>query len=71
MLSAQETSALEPLLNQDELVGGGYYVEYRTDDARLTIEVLKKAVEYGALCINYAEMTEFLYHKKKTCRCAS
>lgn len=42
MLSAQETSALEPLLNQDELVGGGYYVEYRTDDARLTIEVLKK-----------------------------
>ena len=65
MLSAQETAALEPLLNQDELVGGGYYVEYRTDDARLTIEVLKKAVEYGALCINYAEMTEFLYHKKK------
>lgn len=65
MLSAQETLALEPLLNQDELVGGGYYVEYRTDDARLTIEVLKKAVEYGALCINYAEMTEFLYHKKK------
>ena len=65
MLSAQETAALEPLLNQDELVGGGYYVEYRTDDARLTIEVLKKAVEYGALCMNYAEMTEFLYHKKK------
>lgn len=43
MLNAQETLALEPLLNQDGLVGGGYYVEYRTDDARLTIEVLKKA----------------------------
>ncbi|MGA3676321.1 glycerol-3-phosphate dehydrogenase/oxidase [Lysinibacillus agricola] len=65
MLSAQEAAALEPLLNRDELVGGGYYVEYRTDDARLTIEVLKKAVEYGALCLNYAEMTEFLYQKKK------
>ncbi len=65
MLSAQETAALEPLLNQDELVGGGYYVEYRTDDARLTMEVLKKAVEYGALCINYTEMTGFIYHKKK------
>jgi len=65
MLNAQETAALEPLLNRDELVGGGYYVEYRTDDARLTIEVLKKAVEYGALCLNYAEMTEFLYQKKK------
>ncbi|WP_068983062.1 glycerol-3-phosphate dehydrogenase/oxidase [Lysinibacillus xylanilyticus] len=65
MLNAQEAAALEPLLNRDELVGGGYYVEYRTDDARLTIEVLKKAVEYGALCLNYAEMTEFLYQKKK------
>ncbi|MEQ6854270.1 glycerol-3-phosphate dehydrogenase/oxidase [Lysinibacillus capsici] len=65
MLNAQETLALEPLLNQDGLVGGGYYVEYRTDDARLTIEVLKKAVEYGALCLNYAEMTEFIYEKKK------
>ncbi len=65
MLSAQETATLEPLLKRDELVGGGYYVEYRTDDARLTIEVLKKAVEYGALCVNYTEMTEFLYSKKK------
>ncbi|MCL1702786.1 glycerol-3-phosphate dehydrogenase/oxidase [Lysinibacillus sp. Bpr_S20] len=65
MLNAQETAELEPLLNRDELIGGGYYVEYRTDDARLTIEVLKKAVEYGALCLNYAEMTEFLYEKKK------
>ncbi|MFY0520886.1 glycerol-3-phosphate dehydrogenase/oxidase [Lysinibacillus sp. UGB7] len=65
MLSARETTALEPLLKSEELVGGGYYVEYRTDDARLTIEVLKKAVEYGALCLNYAEMTEFLYNKKK------
>lgn len=65
MLSAKETMELEPLLEQDGLVGGGYYVEYRTDDARLTIEVLKKAVEYGALCLNYAEVTEFLYDKKK------
>ena len=65
MLSAKETLELEPLLEQEGLVGGGYYVEYRTDDARLTIEVLKKAVEYGALCLNYAEVTEFLYNNKK------
>ncbi|KOY82772.1 glycerol-3-phosphate dehydrogenase/oxidase [Lysinibacillus macroides] len=65
MLDAQETLALEPLLNPEGLIGGGYYVEYRTDDARLTIEVLKKAVEYGALCVNYAEMTAFIYDKKK------
>ncbi|MEK5231218.1 glycerol-3-phosphate dehydrogenase/oxidase [Lysinibacillus sp. FSL K6-0232] len=65
MLSAEETLALEPLLNPDGLVGGGYYVEYRTDDARLTIEVLKKAAEHGALCVNYAEMTAFIYDRKK------
>ena len=28
--------------------GGGSYVEYRTDDARLTIEVMKRAEEKGA-----------------------
>lgn len=38
----KETSAKEPLVKQDGLKGGGYYVEYRTDDARLTIEVMKK-----------------------------
>ena len=65
MLSTKETLEKEPLLKQDGLVGGGYYVEYRTDDARLTIEVLKKAVEFGALCLNYAKVTEFLYDKKK------
>ena len=65
MLNAKETLEREPLLKQEGLIGGGYYVEYRTDDARLTIEVLKKAAEYGALCLNYAKVTEFLYEKKK------
>jgi glycerol-3-phosphate dehydrogenase len=36
------------------------YVEYRSDDARLTIEVMKSAVERGALCINYVEFSSFL-----------
>ncbi|MFD0129242.1 glycerol-3-phosphate dehydrogenase, partial [Bacillus subtilis] len=38
MLSAKETLQKEPLVKKDGLKGGGYYVEYRTDDARLTIE---------------------------------
>ena len=42
MLSKQETLNKEPLVKRDGLKGGGYYVEYRTDDARLTIEVMKK-----------------------------
>ncbi|MBB5323340.1 glycerol-3-phosphate dehydrogenase [Anoxybacillus tepidamans] len=61
MLSAEETLQKEPLLKKEGLLGGGYYVEYRTDDARLTIEVLKKAVQCGADAVNYVKMEEFLY----------
>lgn len=61
MLSRAEVLAHEPLLNKDGLIGGGEYVEYRTDDARLTIEVAKKAHELGADLINYTKVTEFLY----------
>ncbi|AVP36958.1 glycerol-3-phosphate dehydrogenase/oxidase [Staphylococcus felis] len=64
MLSKKETTAKEPLVKQDGLKGGGYYVEYRTDDARLTIEVMKKAADQGADIINYAKVTNFLYDGK-------
>ena len=47
-----------------DLLGGGYYVEYRTDDARLTIETMKKAAEKGALCLNYMKAESFIYNEK-------
>jgi len=61
MLSREETLKKEPLLKKEGLLGGGYYVEYRTDDARLTIEVAKKAVEKGADLLSYTKMEDFLY----------
>ncbi|WP_424767519.1 glycerol-3-phosphate dehydrogenase/oxidase [Paenibacillus sp. sgz302251] len=61
MLSLAETLHKEPLLKREGLKGGGYYVEYRTDDARLTIEVMKKAVETGALAVNYAKVETLRY----------
>lgn len=61
MLSKEETLAKEPLLRKDGLIGGGYYVEYRTDDARLTIETMKAAVQRGADAINYVKAENFLY----------
>ncbi|WP_203257511.1 glycerol-3-phosphate dehydrogenase/oxidase [Hyunsoonleella ulvae] len=61
MLDKTETLAKEPLLNQHKVVGGGLYAEYRTDDARLTIEILKKATSIGATIVNYCEMTSFNY----------
>ncbi|AGA56623.1 glycerol-3-phosphate dehydrogenase [Thermobacillus composti KWC4] len=61
MLNARETLEREPLLRSEGLRGGGYYVEYRTDDARLTLEVLKRAVELGATAVNYAAVTGLRY----------
>ncbi|WP_071396218.1 glycerol-3-phosphate dehydrogenase/oxidase [Bacillus tuaregi] len=61
MLSKEEIVQLEPKLNKDGLLGGGMFVEYRSDDARLTIEVLKEAVNQGATIINYAKVTDFIY----------
>ena len=61
MLSVEEALRREPLLKKDNMLGGGYYVEYRTDDARLTIEVLKKAVQVGATAVNYTKATELIY----------
>lgn len=61
MLDVAETLAKEPLIKQAGLKGSGYYVEYRTDDARLTIEVIKAAAEAGADIVNYVRAETFLY----------
>ncbi|WP_040287377.1 glycerol-3-phosphate dehydrogenase/oxidase [Sporosarcina koreensis] len=60
MLTKTEVMEHEPLLKRDDLLGGGEYVEYRTDDARLTIEAAKKAREEGADLLNYTKVTGFL-----------
>ena len=65
MLTKEEALEKEPLLPKKILNGAGYYAEYRTDDARLTIEVLKTAVNYEAKIINYTEATEFIYEENR------
>lgn len=61
MFSKEETLRREPLIKKQGLKGGGYYVEYRTDDARLTIEVMKAAVDKGTTALNYSKVDELLY----------
>lgn len=65
MLSKEETLATEPLLNEATLLGSGYYSEYRTDDARLTIELIKAAQRKGAVCLNYCEVRSLIHAGSK------
>ena len=65
MLEKKEAMKLEPLLPKKILNGAGYYAEYRTDDARLTIENIKTSLLFGAQALNYAKVNEFIYDKEK------
>ncbi|WP_334352335.1 glycerol-3-phosphate dehydrogenase/oxidase [Companilactobacillus sp. HBUAS56257] len=65
MLNARDTIEREPYLKSENLKGSGVYVEYRTDDARLTLEVLKKANDLGAQIANYVKVTGLLYESGK------
>ncbi|HZJ19092.1 MAG TPA: glycerol-3-phosphate dehydrogenase/oxidase, partial [Pricia sp.] len=55
----------EPLLPKKILKGAGYYAEYRTDDARLTIENIKTSLQFGAQALNYASVEDFIYEDEK------
>lgn len=59
-LNAPTALEMEPMLPSDRLKGALVYSEYRTDDARLTIELLKKADSMGAFCLNYVKASEFI-----------
>ena len=65
MLEKKEALKLEPLLPKKILNGAGYYAEYRTDDARLTIENIKTSLLFGAQALNYAKVNDFLYTDEK------
>lgn len=65
ILNKQNTLSSEPLLSKALTLGSGLYYEYRTDDNRMVIELVKKAVEMGALALNYAQLKHFYYQQDK------
>jgi len=65
MLTKSETLKAEPLLKDENVKGAGLYAEYRTDDARLTLEIIKAAVRHGADCINYILAEDFVYENNR------
>lgn len=65
VLNKERTIATEPNLRNDNLLGGILFYEYRTDDARLTIEVIKEAVNRGVIALNYMKVISFIYNGNK------
>ncbi|MEJ7645457.1 MAG: glycerol-3-phosphate dehydrogenase/oxidase [Chryseolinea sp.] len=61
MLSKVQTLKYEPMLRSEDVKGGAIYAEYRTDDARLTIEIVKEAFHQGATILSYACAVDFVY----------
>lgn len=60
VLSANAVVHAEPLVARPGLVGAIRYHEYLTDDARVTLSVLRSAVTLGARAISYAPVVGFL-----------
>jgi len=65
MLTKKQTLKAEPLLQSSDIKGGAIYAEYRTDDARLTIEIIKTGFRNGSLPVNYSAVTSFIYEDGK------
>src|SRR5690349_421790 len=59
-LSVAETEKRAPCLVSDGLKTGFVYYDAQTDDARLTLAVLRTAAARGALLANYCEAADFL-----------
>ncbi len=59
-LSVQEVLGLEPGLKREGLTGGVLYYDAQMDDARLCLENVLSACEYGAHAANYVKVESFL-----------
>lgn len=56
-LNPDQTLDRNPILNDKDLCGSYVYSDAYMDDDRLTIETLRSAHEYGAVCVSYVRAT--------------
>lgn len=61
MLDREAVLARAPNLAANHLVGGGVYLDYVNNDARLVIENIKEADELGALIASHLEVIDVLH----------
>lgn len=66
-LSKEQTLALAPTLDPDELKGGVLYHDGQFDDARLAISIARTAVAHGAIVLNYFPVAGLLKMQDKVC----
>lgn len=59
--SPQDFQLLAPHISQDDLKGGFRFGDAQTDDARLTLRVIREAVADGATAINYARANNLIF----------
>jgi glycerol-3-phosphate dehydrogenase len=59
-LTAEEALSYMPTLKRERLHSALLYFDARTDDARLTLAILRTAADHGAVVANYAKVTELL-----------
>lgn len=65
VLTPEEIHEIEPLVEQNDLVGGVMYYDAQMDDARVCLENVLNAAQKGAHVANYVEVTGFLKENGK------
>jgi alpha-glycerophosphate oxidase len=65
LLTREEVIERQPNLAKENLIGGGFYLDYRNNDARLVIENIKQAHEDGAAVLSRAKVTGFEYDNQQ------
>ena len=63
-LTKEEVLERAPQLKQEGLLGGGEYLDYRNNDARLVIENIKRANQDGALVASRVKAVDYLKDEK-------
>ncbi len=64
LLSKNVAMSALPYSDTELIKGAVRYVEYKTNDARLTIEVIKTAIDHGGEAVNYVQAAEFEYNEQ-------
>lgn len=63
LLTKEEVLKRQPNLLQEQLIGGGTYLDFNNNDARLVIENIKQAHDDGAVALNRLKAIGFIYHE--------